>query len=359
MPFSFPASPAIGATSTQNGRQYAWTGYAWELVSSSDDPRWDYFKPAAPTGVTATASNAQAVVSWTAPAVVVPPLADYSVQFSTNGGSTWTTASDAVSTATSATITGLTNGTAYVFRVAGINGIGTGAYSTQSAAVTPTAGDPFFSSVSLLLPMDTAFTDLSSTPKTVTNSGGSISTAQKKNGAGSGLFNSSGGTDVLTISHNAGFSFQAGDSFTIECWYYPTSFGSYNYLISKGLGGFQREWALGVTGSTVNWYRQTGGNDVAFSANATVTLNQWTHIAAVCNGSTVTLYKDGVSVGATAWDTPQGSEQPLWIMQFLDFRNISHEGRGYIDNIRITKGVGGARYTANFTPPAAAFPDSA
>jgi hypothetical protein len=107
--------------------------------SGSDDPRWGYFTPTAPTGVTATASNAQAVVSWTAPANVLPPLTDYAVQFSTNGGTTWTTATDAASTATSATITGLTNGTAHVFRVAAINGFGTGAYSTQSSAVTPAA----------------------------------------------------------------------------------------------------------------------------------------------------------------------------------------------------------------------------
>ena len=35
MPFSFPASPSVGATSTQNGRQYQWSGYAWELVAAS------------------------------------------------------------------------------------------------------------------------------------------------------------------------------------------------------------------------------------------------------------------------------------------------------------------------------------
>lgn len=35
MPFSFPSSPSVGATSTQNGRQYQWTGYAWELVAAS------------------------------------------------------------------------------------------------------------------------------------------------------------------------------------------------------------------------------------------------------------------------------------------------------------------------------------
>jgi hypothetical protein len=35
MPLSFPASPTVGQTSTQNGRTYQWTGYAWELVAAS------------------------------------------------------------------------------------------------------------------------------------------------------------------------------------------------------------------------------------------------------------------------------------------------------------------------------------
>ncbi len=35
MPLSFPASPTVGQTSTQNGRTYTWTGYAWELVAAS------------------------------------------------------------------------------------------------------------------------------------------------------------------------------------------------------------------------------------------------------------------------------------------------------------------------------------
>jgi hypothetical protein len=35
MALSFPASPTTGQTSTQNGRTYSWTGYAWELVAAS------------------------------------------------------------------------------------------------------------------------------------------------------------------------------------------------------------------------------------------------------------------------------------------------------------------------------------
>ena len=34
MPFSFPASPSVGDQSTQNGRTYSWSGYAWEIVAT-------------------------------------------------------------------------------------------------------------------------------------------------------------------------------------------------------------------------------------------------------------------------------------------------------------------------------------
>ena len=110
------------------------------IQSLQEDYRWSLFKPAAPTGVTATPGNLQATVSWTAPTVLsVTPITDYAVQFSSDSGSTWTTVADGVSTTTSANVTGLTNGTSYQFRVAAINGIGSGAFSAASSAVTPLA----------------------------------------------------------------------------------------------------------------------------------------------------------------------------------------------------------------------------
>jgi len=140
MPFSFPSNPSIGALSTQNSREYRYAGNnTWELVAaSSTDSRWDLFLPPAPTSLTATGGNAQASLSWTAPTVLAQtPITDYTVQFSSNSGSTWTTFTRAASTSTSATVTGLTNGTAYVFRVAAVNGVGTGSYSSASSSVTP------------------------------------------------------------------------------------------------------------------------------------------------------------------------------------------------------------------------------
>jgi hypothetical protein len=103
------------------------------------------FAPGAPTSVTAslpaTYGNTTASVSWTAPVTLgSPALNDYVVQYSSNSGSTFTTFSDSVSTSTSVTVTGLTNGTAYVFRVAAKNTIGTGAFSSNSNSVTPLFG---------------------------------------------------------------------------------------------------------------------------------------------------------------------------------------------------------------------------
>jgi len=97
--------------------------------------------PGAPTSVSAIAGNAQASLTWTAPSSNGgASITEYVVQFSANSGSTWTTFNDGTSSSTSATVTGLTNGTAYVFRVAAVNSAGAGAFTTTSVAVTPVTG---------------------------------------------------------------------------------------------------------------------------------------------------------------------------------------------------------------------------
>ncbi|NDD55718.1 BspA family leucine-rich repeat surface protein, partial [bacterium] len=93
--------------------------------------------PDAPTGLTGTPRSSQVVLAWTAPDNGGSAITDYVVQYQLASGGSWTTFADGTSTNTSATVTGLTNGTAYLFQVAAVNAVGQGSFSQQSSSVTP------------------------------------------------------------------------------------------------------------------------------------------------------------------------------------------------------------------------------
>ena len=202
----------------------------------------------------------------------------------------------------------------------------------------------------------TTFTDSSPNGLTVTVGGNAaISTTEKKFGSGSGAFSISGNDDYITVEHNANFTFDASDLFTVECWYYPTSWTAYSWIVSKGgdFDGTGREWAFGVGDGAILAYRQTGG-DVMYSASASISLNQWVHLAWSHDGRTLRLFVDGVLAGQTVWGTQNGiggDNGRVWVGKFLDYVGIQHDAPGYIDDLRIVKEA--ALYTANFTPPAA------
>ena len=94
--------------------------------------------PSAPSPPALTAGDGQLRASWTAPSDNGAAIDDYDVRYRPAGGS-WTELPDAAkSTATSATITGLTNGTAYEVQVRAGNSAGDGPWSA-SATGTPEA----------------------------------------------------------------------------------------------------------------------------------------------------------------------------------------------------------------------------
>jgi hypothetical protein len=93
--------------------------------------------PSAPSGLAGVVGNAQVALSWNVPAANGATITDYVVEYKTTAAATWSTFADGTSTTASATVTGLTNGTAYLFRVSAVNSVGTGAASAEAGPLTP------------------------------------------------------------------------------------------------------------------------------------------------------------------------------------------------------------------------------
>jgi hypothetical protein len=93
--------------------------------------------PGAPTGVSATPGDASAQVSWTVPSDGGSVITSYTVTpYIGTTAQTPTTVSGTISDPT-VTVNGLTNGTAYTFKVSATNVVGTGPASASSNSVTP------------------------------------------------------------------------------------------------------------------------------------------------------------------------------------------------------------------------------
>jgi len=137
------SSASYTVTGLTNGTSYifqvaAVNGVGTGSYSSSSASVTPATTPGAPTITSVTPGNQMASVFWTAPASTGgSAITDYVLQYSSDNGSTWSSFTHTASTDTRSYVTGLTNGTSYIFKVAETNIAGTGSYSANSSAVTP------------------------------------------------------------------------------------------------------------------------------------------------------------------------------------------------------------------------------
>jgi hypothetical protein len=132
---AFNAAPSASSTTTVST---AAAGTAYRGIAFAPEEEKAASTPGAPSEVSASAGNAKATLSWTAPADGGSPITSYKITPFIGG-----VAQSPITTpsaATTYTVEGLTNGTAYTFTVAATNANGTGSASSQSNSVTPTAG---------------------------------------------------------------------------------------------------------------------------------------------------------------------------------------------------------------------------
>lgn len=223
--------------------------------------------------------------------------------------------------------------------------------------------DPHFANVSLLCHFNgadasTSFPDNSASPKTLTANGNAqVDTAQSMFGGASALFDGSG--DFISTPAHSDFNMGGGD-FTVEFWV--------RFLSLTGTQTVVGQAASSGSNSTVSFVVQkdSGNKIAAFGCSAStavgittgvtsVTAGVWYHVAYTRAANTFRLFLNGIQEATvTQGVTLNSSSFALSIGRLGEFNG--QYVNGWVDDLRITKGV--ARYTANFTPPAAQFPDS-
>jgi hypothetical protein len=176
-----------------------------------------------------------------------------------------------------------------------------------------------------------------------------VDTAQKKFGTGALLLD--GDSDSLTAPDSADWDFMASTSggYTIDFWIKENAVDTINQNFmcqDSSLGWFIKKAAkdeVRVFGKDT---------DVNVTSSATISDGNWHHLAFVRNGSTVTMYVDGTSVGSDTITSAQNYTGLLHIGKLIVSGSPTQYFNGWIDEIRLSTV---ARYTANFTPKTSAY----
>jgi hypothetical protein len=288
----------------------------------------------------------------------------------TSNGTTWASGvgvSRTISTVTSAVTLGAVAGNQYVAYIGSGGSVtlptavgNTSWYTiknndTTTKTIATVGDDASFGSVTALLQgngidASTVITDSSGKYTWTAGSGVKLSTAVKKFGTASIYFGAGGNNASI---NSATLPAMGTSDFTIEMWFYstvaaPTNgyylFDSRPYLSNGAYPTFHVNNSQKLVFFTNSAANITTGT-------TSVTTNTWHH-AAVSRSSGVTrIFLNGVLEG-TLSDTYNYATATACIGGTGNF--IQSVWAGYVDDVRITQGVG--RYTANFTPPTAEFP---
>jgi hypothetical protein len=177
-----------------------------------------------------------------------------------------------------------------------------------------------------------------------------IDTADSKFGGASGLFDGSG--DYVTTPAHADWDFGSG-AFTVDLWMKVSGgSGDRSIIGDYNAGGSSLSFLVGINSSHVGFGRAKIGGTTHTLTGTTNISSGWHHIAFVREGDTLKLYVDGTQEDSEACSGALSTP--------VDVLGIGRPGAGnfwyftgWIDEIRISKGI--ARWTANFTPPTAAY----
>lgn len=188
-----------------------------------------------------------------------------------------------------------------------------------------------------------------------------VDTAQSKFGGSSGLFDGTG--DYWSTPDHADFALGSGD-FTIDTWFNCDAAGGTFRTIAGQLDA-------GVTPTNISFFlRRLTSNFIAVNVNVGSTVyfivgttqftnavnTGWHHVAVVRTGDVLKLFLDGIQEGGNAAIIGTVNDSPNAFAVGRLGEAAGQDWLGWIDEFRLSVGI--ARWTANFSPPSAAYTQS-
>jgi hypothetical protein len=165
---------------------------------------------------------------------------------------------------------------------------------------------------------------------------------------GSGYFDGTG--DYLV----SGATSVGSSNFTVEFWFYPTTFAAFQYPLYSTSSGAKTDvmaFEVNTSGGMIVYLTRAGSGPwsiINAGVMGTLQRNAWNHVAFVRNGTAFRGYVNGVqgALSTTSSDTVE-TFNGFSVGAFV----ASGFCTGYISGVRQV--VGTAVYTAAFTPPTA------
>lgn len=149
-------------------------------------------------------------------------------------------------------------------------------------------------------------------------------------------------------------------NFTIEGWFYFNDVNNRQAILNQGWnitgydtqGGFTLDMA-GTSAGTLSLAVGTVSSGAFWlTSMGSFVTGTWYHIAMVRNGTNVSVYSNGTSIGSGTLSQSGQFVADMGRITIGSYQGGGFHLNGYVDDIRITQS---ARYTSNFTAPTSAF----
>ena len=288
------------------------------------------------------------MVNWTGVQDIVNGTLTFDLDYTTDGGTTWTSLLSSSTATTYSLATPVVSGSkTYQFRVRAKNSGYTGTYSYSTTVLTGNLKPDDANSVALLH-FDATQDE---TGKIMIPYGGAqvSSSAAKFGSTGLQLNGTSQYITTSSIIPNSG-------DFTCEFFAYATSSTQYPTLFSTRSSA-NNGILLGTTGTDNRISFSVGNGSWLFQTTSTLTFtrNSWHHFAVCRSGSNFYVFCDGILY--CSGNSSSNITNQTFCLGF-DLGNPIAGGylNGYIDELRVSNV---ARYTSSFTPPTSAFTSDA